>query len=134
MAAHVLVVAQVTAGSKDLLEALQARSSRGSVRFTLLMPGQGPGITGRESVRERIDEVVQSWRDAGLRADGIAGDPDPCHAVGELWDPGRYDEVIVSTLPGQSSKWIAADLPHRVARLTGAPVMHVIANDMRPQP
>jgi len=42
--------------------------------------------------------------------------------------------VIVSTLPGQSSRWIAGDLPNRVARLTGAPVTHVVANDMRPEP
>ena len=134
MAAHVLVVAQVTARSADLLEALRARSARGSVHFTLLMPGQGPGLSGREAVRPRLEEAVQAWRDAGLQADGVAGDCDPGHAVTETWDPGRFDEVVVSTLPGQSSKWIAADLPHRIARLTGAPVMHVIATDMRPQP
>src|SRR5215204_2815866 len=123
MAAHVLVVAQVTARSRDLLEALRARSTRGPAHFTLLMPGRGPGLTGREAVRPELDAAVAEWREAGLKADGIAGDCDPGHAVTETWDPGRYDEVIVSTLPGQSSKWVAADLPHRVARLTGAPVM-----------
>ena len=55
-------------------------------------------------------------------------------AVAEMWDPRRHDEVIVSTLPGQSSKWIASDLPRRLGRLTGAPVMHVVASDMRPEP
>ena len=32
-------------------------------------------------------------------------------AVAETWDPRRHDEVIVSTLPGQSSRWIHGDLP-----------------------
>ena len=48
--------------------------------------------------------------------------------------PFHVPSVIVSTLPGQSSRWIGGDLPGRVARLTGAPVTHVVANDMRPEP
>ena len=134
MAAHVVVVANVTATSRDLLDALLARAERGPIEVTLLMPGQGPGLAGREAVRERLEAALATWREAGIEAEGVAGDADPLTAVGELWDPRRHDEVIVSTLPGQSSKWIRSDLPHRVARLTGAPVMHVVAMDMRPQP
>ena len=74
------------------------------------------------------------WREAGIEAEGICGDANPMDAVAETWDPRRHDEVIVSTLPGQSSRWIQGDLPGRVARLTGAPVTHVVANDMRPEP
>jgi hypothetical protein len=134
MAAHVLVVAQVTATSRDLLEALKARADKGPIHVTLLMPGQGPGLSGREAVRERLEAALAAWREAGIEADGLAGDADPGEAVAELWDPGRFDEVIVSTLPGQSSKWIRSDLPHRIARLTGVPVVHVVAMDMRPEP
>ena len=41
----------------------------------------------------------------------------------------HHDEVIVCTLPGQSSKWIRSDLPHAVARHTGVSVLHVVAHD-----
>ena len=41
----------------------------------------------------------------------------------------RHDEVIVCTLPGQSSKWLRGDLPHAVARHTGVSVLHVVAHD-----
>ncbi len=41
----------------------------------------------------------------------------------------HHDEVIVCTLPGQSSKWIRSDLPHAVARYTGVSVLHVVAHD-----
>jgi hypothetical protein len=41
--------------------------------------------------------------------------------------PCRYDEVIVATLPTGVSRWMAADLPHRVERLTGARVTHIVA-------
>ena len=134
MAAHVLVVANVTAASRDLIAAISERAERSPIDVTLLMPGQGPGLGGREAVRDRLDAALAAWREAGIEADGVCGDANPLDAVAETWDPRHHDEVIVSTLPGQSSKWIRSDLPHRIARLTGAPVTHVVATDMRPQP
>ena len=134
MAAHVVVLANVTAASGDLIAALHERARRGPIDVTLLMPGEGPGLGGREAVRERLDAALEAWRAAGIEAEGVCGDANPLDAMAEVWDPRRHDEVIVSTLPGQSSRWLRSDLPHRVARLTGAPVTHVIASDMRPAP
>ncbi len=134
MAAHVLVVANVTASSGDLVAAVKERAQRGPIEVTLLMPGQGPGLSGREAVRGRLDDALAVWREAGVEAQGICGDANPMDAVAETWDPRHHDEVIVSTLPGQSSKWIRSDLPQRIGKLTGAPVTHVVATDMRPEP
>jgi hypothetical protein len=129
MAAHVLVLANVTASSGDLIAAILQRADRGPIDVTLLMPGQGPGLSGREAVRGRLDAALEAWREAGIDADGICGDANPMDAVAETWDPHHHDEVIVSTLPGQSSKWIRGDLPHAVARYTGVSVLHVVAQD-----
>jgi len=52
---------------------------------------------------------------------------DPILAVQDAWDPCRFDEVIVATLPTGVSRWMAADLPHRVERLTGARVTHIVS-------
>ncbi len=99
------------------------------------MPGQGPGLAGREAVRGRLDAALAAWREAGIEAEGICGDANPMDAVAETWDPRHHDEVIVSTLPGQSSRWIAAATCRAASgSLTGAPVTHVIATDMRPEP
>ena len=134
MAAHVLVLANVTATSGDLIAAIAQRARKGPIDVTLLMPGKGPGLSGREAVRDGLEEALAAWREAGIEAEGICGDANPMDAVAENWDPRHHDEVIVSTLPGQSSRWIQGDLPGRVARFTGAPVTHVVANDMRPEP
>ena len=134
MAANVLVVANLTAGSQDLLDALKHRAERSPIRITLVMPAQGPGLGGREAVRARLDEALEKMRAAGLEADGAIGDADPMEAVAECFDPTRHDEAIVCTLPGRSSKWLQYDFPHRVARYTGVPVTHVVADDMRPAP
>jgi glyoxylase-like metal-dependent hydrolase (beta-lactamase superfamily II) len=134
MAAGVLVLANVTAPSGDLIDAIKQRAAKGPIDVTLLMPGHGPGLSGREAVRGRLDAALAAWREAGIEAEGICGDANPLDALAETWDPRRHDEVIVSTLPGQSSRWIAGDLPARVGKFTGAPVTHVVANDMRPEP
>jgi hypothetical protein len=134
MAANVLVVANLTAGSQHLLDALKTRAERSPIRITLVMPAQGPGLGGREAVRERLEEALEGMRAAGLDAEGVVGDADPMDAVAECFDPARHDEAIVCTLPGRSSKWIQHDFPHRVARFTGVPVTHVVAEDLRPAP
>ena len=134
MAAHVLVVANVTAASANLIDAIKERAAKGPIDVTLLMPGEGPGLAGRDAVRGRLDAALEAYRKAGIDADGVCGDANPFDAVAEIWDPRFHDEVIVSTLPGQSSRWISSNLPARIRRLTGAPVKHVVAEDERPEP
>jgi hypothetical protein len=134
MAANVIVVASQTAGSHQLLDALMHRAERSPIKVTLVMPAQGPGLAGREAMRASLDQALAAMREAGLDVDGMIGDANPMDAVAEFFDPGRHDEAIVCTLPGRSSKWLQHDFPHRVARFTGVPVTHVVADDMRPAP
>jgi hypothetical protein len=119
----VLVVANQTADSPELIEALQERASEGEAEFTLLLP---PLAGHRDEARKRVDEIVAGWREAGLEANGEVGDSDPVVAVKEGWDPGRFDEVVISTLATGASKWLQIDLPHRVERMTGVGVRHVV--------
>jgi membrane protein DedA with SNARE-associated domain len=66
-------------------------------------------------------------REAGLELEGRVGDPDPIVAVMDVWDPMKFDEIIVSTLPTGSSRWMGIDLPHRLEKLTSVPVRHVVS-------
>jgi hypothetical protein len=119
----VLVVANVTASSDELLDALRERSEAGACRFTLVMPAAGPDS------RERLDSALARMRDAGLdNVDGSVGDQDPVVAVMDIWDPMKFDDIIVSTLPTGSSRWLGLDLPHRLEKLTSVPVRHVVSH------
>ena len=129
-----LVIASQTATSAHLIDRLKERGERGPVTYTLLMPAAGPGFRGRDEQKERLEQALAAWREAGLEADGIVGPSDPMDALIEAWDPARYDEVVVSTLPGQSSRWLRWDLPHRVAAYTGVPVAHVLELERPPEP
>ncbi len=121
----VLVVANRTADSPELLDALRERAARGPVRFTLLTPAS----TGREATERQLKAALELMRAAGLDVSGRVGNRDPLSAVDDVWDPGEFDEVIVSTLPAQTSKWLSINLPQRVTKLTDAIVTHVVASE-----
>ena len=122
--ANVLVVANRTADSPELLDALRARAARGPATFTLVLPKNG---ADRATADRMLGGALDRMREAGLAVEGRVGDSDPLVAVQEAWDPSRFDDVIVSTLPTNSSRWLLIDLPHRVAKVTGASVAHVVA-------
>jgi non-heme chloroperoxidase len=116
-------VANVTATSGELVAALKERAGAGQATFTLIIPATG----GQAAAHARLAEVLEHLRRHGLEVDGRVGDSDPVVAVVDAWDPKRHDEIIVSTLPANLSKWLHAGLPHRIETLTGAPVRHVVA-------
>lgn len=122
---NALVVASSTADSEELMRALAARAERRSTAFTLLVPTPGPGSAARSEAAGRLERALERARAAGLEIDGMIGDSDPIVAVSEAYDPRRFDEIIVSTLPKHASHWMRIELPHRVARATGARVIHV---------
>jgi hypothetical protein len=127
---RILVVANVTADSPELIAALKERASRDRCAFTLLLPAPAGGRIGRDAAKERLATALERMQAEGLAIDGRVGDPDPIAAVHDAWDPTQWDEVVVSTLPTGASRWLQVDLPHRVERIAGVPVTHVVA---RPQ-
>ncbi len=127
----VLVVANVTATSHELLDALKERAEREPAAFTLIVPAT-PFGGGHAAAAKQLADAVEHMRDAGLEVEGSVADADPFIAVAESWDPKRYDEIILATLPTGVSKWLQADLPHRVAKLTGALVVHIVSRPPKP--
>jgi hypothetical protein len=127
-----LVVASRTVDSDEVFDAVMKRCGHGGCSVTLLVPAsweiQDPH-GGRETARRRLRDATARLRQAGVAVSSTVGDPDPVAAVEAAWDPSRFDEVIVSTLPAGISHWFKRDLPRLVARITGAPVTHVIASE-----
>ena len=135
MSAKVLVVANRTAESSELREALKKRAAEGDCEFTLLVPSTPHGLAwaanmhaGEEEAQEHREGFLKGLRDEGLNVvDAKVGDPDPLAAVSDECNSQSYDELIVSTLPVHVSKWLKLDLPHKAGHATGLPVTHVEA-------
>jgi hypothetical protein len=128
--ARILVVANRTAESPELLEALKSRGEGNS--FVLVVPASGHGLekaadpdAAREHTEPHLQKALERLRGEGLQVEGNVGDSDPLAAVQDAVNFGKFDEVIVSTLPVRASKWLKLDLPTRVERTTGLPVTHV---------
>jgi hypothetical protein len=130
----VLVVANVTAASRELVAALSERAGKDRCHFTLVVPAPVAGVVGREAAQRVLDDALAQLRAASLDVDGVVGDHDPLGAVADEFDPKRYDEIVISTLPTGVSKWLQVDLPHRVERATDVKVTHVIAEPQRAEP
>lgn len=137
--ASVLVVANRTVDSSELISALRLRATRPPVRFTLLVPAVPRGLAwaadmkagAREAV-PRADAGAARLRSAGLEVDAaLVGDPDPIAAIGDLLLVCEYDEIVVATLPPGISRWLRLSLPQRVRRMTALPVTHVVAHPRR---
>jgi hypothetical protein len=137
--ARVLVVANRTAESPELLSALRARHQEGPVEYTLLVPATPQGVSwaadmhaGGDQADEHLEHLADSLRREGVEVTGaMVGDPDALAAVSDACHRDSYDEVIVSTLPLRLSKWLKVDLPHKVEHATGLPVRHVVGSDER---
>jgi hypothetical protein len=125
---HLLVVANQTVDSLDLRRSLEERAAEGPIHVTLLAPVLW---SEREDARARLDEACRGLRDGGIEAEGVVGDADPMVAVQEVWNPGRFDEIVVSTFQTGASRWMQIDLPHRVAKLTDCTVRHVESRPAR---
>jgi hypothetical protein len=134
--ARVLVVANKTAATPALLEAVRERAARGPASFTLLVPNSARGLhalvdpedqgqMGAEATLELALPLLE--RAAGGPVDGMIGVPEPLAAIQDAINIHGFDELIISTLPQRVSKWLKLDLPSKVAGL-GLPVTTVIAS------
>jgi hypothetical protein len=133
--ANVLVVANKTAGSEELLNALRERNEQGPAHFHLVVPSTPRGASwvldmsaGSDAAEHDLEGALERFRSHGLEVDGEVGDPDPVAAVSDSAHFGSYDEVIVSTLPKHISKWLKLDVAHKIAHTTGLPVKHIEAH------
>ena len=71
---------------------------------------------GRRLARERMRQQLDRMRELGASVSGEIGVADPVDAVRVVLHRWEFDEVILSTLPGRRSRWLAADLPTKIRR------------------
>jgi hypothetical protein len=119
---RILVVANRTASTPVLLDEIGRRAQAGPCTFALLVPD----APNRKAAGWTLDGAIPLLeRETRGRVEGLVGGPDPFDAVERAIREGDFDEIIVSTLPKQRSKWLRRDLIRRIEGL-GLPVTAIV--------
>lgn len=131
----VLLVANRTANTESLREAVAERAARGAQAFYLVVPAMphglhrvvDPEVAGCEEARAALDLALPALSQAaGCEVSGEVGSADPLAAIQDAMGRLSFDEIVISTLPHRVSRWLRLDLPSKVRGL-GLPVAHVEA-------
>jgi hypothetical protein len=122
-----LVVANQTATASELTARLHELAEEGPRRFIVVVPQEHVHGGAVAKARERLAKLLESLREDGIVAAGMIGDPDPYTAIMNAVQYFHISEIVISTLPADSSKWVADKLVERVQAATNKPVEHIEA-------
>jgi hypothetical protein len=120
---HTLVVATQTVNSKDLVDRLLERARERPHRYTFICPRSG--AISREEIASRLAATLAEMYRHDIDATGQPMSPDPFHAIENAIEHYRIDDILISTLRGEQSKWLEEGLIEKVQHLTDKPLEHV---------
>ncbi|TMK74498.1 MAG: hypothetical protein E6G48_03395 [Actinobacteria bacterium] len=122
---HALVVATQTVASPDLIAHLKRRAAERPHRYTFISPPSGQ-LT-REEVCDRLAHTLAELYRSDVDATGQPMSPAPLAAIQNAIEHYRVDEILISTLAGEQSKWLREGLIDQVRSMTDKPVEHIEA-------
>src|SRR4051794_16870138 len=125
-----LVVANQTASSRELVEALERLAAESPRRFIVVVPQDSGDGRATGDAKGRLAQLLRSLDEDDIVAAGMIGDPDPFTAVMNAVGYFFISEIVISTLPDYRSKWMESGLPDRIKRQTGKNVIHVESSDV----
>jgi GABA permease len=137
---RVLVLANQTVGSAELLDELRRIGADKSATYHVVVP-VSPIETGtaathgpldveeatREIAQQRLDDTLSILRSENLDADGQLGEYRPLRALAAAVDSFHPDQIVISTLPPEDSVWHRFDVVDRARAEHKVPVTHVVA-------
>jgi len=137
---RVLVLANQTVGSEELLDELRRIGADRSATYFVVVPAS-PIETGtaathgpldvaeatREIAQQRLDDTLSTLRSENLDADGELGEYRPLRALATAVDSFHPDQIVISTLPPEDSVWHRFDVVDRARAEHSVPVTHVVA-------
>jgi GABA permease len=138
-ARRVLVIANETAESRVLLEALQLRAEGEQLQVLVVAPALNSRLQhwvsdhdgARNAAEERLERCLARLRDCGIEAHGWVGDADPLLAIEDALRFFPASEVVISTHPEERSNWLARNVVDRARNAFPLTVVHVVIDTAR---
>ena len=145
-ASRVLVLANETAESAELLRELREIGAARAAKYLVVVP-DSPIETGaaathgpldvweatQQAAQERLEHTVATLRSENLDVDGIRGDFRPLRALANAVDNFHPDQIVIATLPPERSVWHRFDVVDRArSDYPDIPVTHIVATPIAP--
>jgi hypothetical protein len=135
---RILVVANQTVAGRSLLDEIRKHETDEPTEILVVVPALphsrlehlAHDVDGAVAeARARLDASLASMKAAGLNARGTVGDHhDPNAAIEDALATFAADEVIISTLPPDRSKWLESGVVERAKADIPLPVTHVVVD------
>jgi GABA permease len=140
---RVLVLANQTLESDELLDELRRIGADQDAKYLVVVPAN-PVDTGaaathgprdvseatQEAATARLETTLTALRTENLDAEGELGDYRPLRALAEAVEQFNPDQIVISTLPPESSVWQRFDVVDRARAQFDVPVKHVVAKSV----
>src|SRR5437588_8034760 len=120
---HTLVIANETAASKQLLDAVRGGAAAGVDLVTVLAPVNAPSSgyvvyedTRRAAAGRRLDRTLDALHEAGISAHGLVVETSPVDSVKDALaqlEP-RPDRIVASTHPEEKTGWLRKSMADRM--------------------
>jgi GABA permease len=137
---RVLVMANETANSGELLDELRRIGADKDAKYFVLVPAS-PIETGvaathgpldlwdatQQAALARLDHTLSILRSEHFNADGALGDPRPLRGLAKVVKAFNPDHIVIATLPPEYSVWHRFDVVDRARAEHRIPVTHVVA-------
>ena len=135
---NILVIANETVASSQLLDAVRGEAKAGVDLVTVLAPVNAPSSgyvvyedTRRAAAGRRLDRTLEALHEAGIAAHGLVVDTPPDDAVRDALatlEPPP-DRIVVSTHPEQKSGWLRRNMVDKIRDAAGSiPVEHIVVD------
>ena len=136
----VLVLANETANSRELLDELRRIGADTAAKYFVVVPAS-PIETGvaathgpldlaeatQQAAEQRLDYTLTTLHSDNLDADGTLGDYRPLRALADAVQTFHPDQIVIATLPPEYSVWQRFDVVDRARAAYDVPVTHVVA-------
>ncbi len=129
-----LIVGNQSLGSDALYDAVRECLARGPCSFHIVVPATSPTerVTWTEAearaiAHDRLDRALSWIGELEPATEGEVGDTDPMLAIWDTLRERAFDQIIISTMSPDSSRWLGMDLPDRVKARFRVPVSVAIA-------
>ncbi len=137
---RVLVLANETVNSAELLDELRRIDSSGAATYFVCVPAS-PVETGQANVsgplqvwdataaaaETRLEDTLATLRSENLSAEGALGDYRPLRALTAAVESFAPDQIVIATRPLADSVWQRYDVVERARSAWSIPVTHVVA-------